>query len=841
MFTFLIQYSPNIAFFIEAFTFILSKYNFKDAFFYFNEQRIFIKPLGLDYLTNSKKWIGLQKKWITLFFVYDYEANETLFYDYNSAYNRNIDIYFMPYSWYTKRLIYYNGAKPMQSKTGYERIFSCGKRIVSLINEREDIEIYSGGSALEMIDSNTRETINKIAPNGIPLPYEVDILFPIRIDNFAIVSLKKNSLSFGAIGGTFNIIAGEFTNLKKIDQISLVVPTTNNQYKVLVSENIDFIQALETPIIGNDISLSSGENFELKNIFENKDFDIQCSYPPINEIVDANGNIENPLLYGIELIDFPYFSGVFMFVKCDKNYTLEIPRGNTFGYRSPLGNVLWVTTAYSNFTLKMFSRDVPNVSSNYDNFFNNTILKYFWTTSRVSDADFAINNQTMILKIENVFYGPWINTKNSADIWGYISSVNLLDFVLQIEGETENGDIISSDWDKLVYLEQKIYKYTQVRVKVKINSGDEVDSLKDFIGSYLYFGNKAKPVKNEQELKYVTHLKTNYEITVDKDMSVNVVSNAYEKYSKSFEFYIIMSKLNGDVFRVVKLDSNVQSLSDSSINYTYQLTGFIRVISEIGYELISALIGDNLVESRIVITTSGFNQIQINLNDFPCRFSQVGYFTNLDYPIYEDAYIESERKGYVVGKYINGGYIKDKVRIEINSQEKIDETKGLLETEFNQYPTLLVSGSAFKEGIRMFKECFRLNNYMELESVIQIAIMLTPKWNKRENTYESNEYRFPNKLPVFKYLAMTCAKNETDISTGVDMCWKIDSTLAIERRGYIEPFMIRNKKRMKLNYQEYRRLPFYKITITQSSLSKANPPKYIFLYFSNYKISQNIY
>jgi hypothetical protein len=136
-------YVRNRQFFSEMFFFICNKYSVQDAYFVYNNQRIFIQKLSPQFFDNIINWDQFGFNHLQLWFIKDSWLADRQFY-YKSTNYQNVDMYFLPTNWHTCDAVFTENSgltKTIGDSTA--RLFSLGKTIISLINEAIEPEAYS--------------------------------------------------------------------------------------------------------------------------------------------------------------------------------------------------------------------------------------------------------------------------------------------------------------------------------------------------------------------------------------------------------------------------------------------------------------------------------------------------------------------------------------------------------------------------------------------------------------------------------------------------------------------------------------------------------------------------
>jgi hypothetical protein len=133
----------NTIFFSEMFYFICNKYSVQDAFFLYNNQRVFISKLSIPFFNNVINWDQFGFNQIQLWFIKDSFLADRQFY-YKTTSFQNLDIFFLPTNWHTCDAVFTeNSGLTKTIGDSSARLFAIGKTLISLINEAIEPEAYA--------------------------------------------------------------------------------------------------------------------------------------------------------------------------------------------------------------------------------------------------------------------------------------------------------------------------------------------------------------------------------------------------------------------------------------------------------------------------------------------------------------------------------------------------------------------------------------------------------------------------------------------------------------------------------------------------------------------------
>ncbi len=132
-----------VPWFSNMFFYICNKYSVKDAFFIYNDQRVFISKIGYDFFDKIINWDQFGLVYFQLWFIQKSFLSDRQYY-YKSNTFQNQDIYFLPTNWLTTDTIFTENCGLTQSLNNQTaRLFSLGKTIISYINEAIEPQAYS--------------------------------------------------------------------------------------------------------------------------------------------------------------------------------------------------------------------------------------------------------------------------------------------------------------------------------------------------------------------------------------------------------------------------------------------------------------------------------------------------------------------------------------------------------------------------------------------------------------------------------------------------------------------------------------------------------------------------
>ena len=259
--------------FYNDFKFLLNKYYLVDAYFIYLNQRIYVLSLNAEFFNNVANWLGIQQEIIIFTFIKQYQGNERLMYDYFTEYNQTKDIILLPLNWYTKRIIYWDGASLSRGiGNNYYNIFSTGRTTISYVHEGRLARPTSGGSTAVLQDSNGNQ-IRKLGPNGIPLPSPLNIIYPINFNGLAYVYVPSTTLPASLVftgGSGFNVTFTQSPFLatnstRSYEQNLQLTLWGDSANKVVTHTQLDYIQLFQDAFIGNEINPAPVSILPFKN------------------------------------------------------------------------------------------------------------------------------------------------------------------------------------------------------------------------------------------------------------------------------------------------------------------------------------------------------------------------------------------------------------------------------------------------------------------------------------------------------------------------------------------------------------------------------------------------
>lgn len=173
----LLPLKTKTSYFSNMYFFILNKYSVKDAYFIYNDQRVFISKLGYEYFDDIIGWDQFGICHLQLWFIQNsFLSSRQYFYKTNTY--QNEDIYFLPTNWITTDIIFTENSGLTKTIGGSSaRVFSLGKTIISYINEYIEPEAYSsvvpfrGEDGSYKIRANNQELSKRFSNTGNVVTY----------------------------------------------------------------------------------------------------------------------------------------------------------------------------------------------------------------------------------------------------------------------------------------------------------------------------------------------------------------------------------------------------------------------------------------------------------------------------------------------------------------------------------------------------------------------------------------------------------------------------------------------------------------------------------------------
>jgi hypothetical protein len=212
--------------FFQQYTTIKQQYSKIDAYFYYKRFKIFVSALPYDFFNYFFNVWSLGTGVITFRFVINNSLKNDQFYTSTSFQIPNIDVYYLPFNWWTTDLTYSDQAGLSRAAdNSFYRIYSIGYNVVSYCKGFTNPDIYSNPFAPQVYSRSTLNALPiKTAPNGKP------INSALPTDNKFSLALSTATPSYAYFRYIIAYVFGS-TPLLPIDQIYISYNQFIPQYK----------------------------------------------------------------------------------------------------------------------------------------------------------------------------------------------------------------------------------------------------------------------------------------------------------------------------------------------------------------------------------------------------------------------------------------------------------------------------------------------------------------------------------------------------------------------------------------------------------------------------------
>ena len=164
--------------FVNNYYFLLNKFECQDAVFYYYGQLIYVSTVGIEFFTYASSYVKIRKNFVVLHLMR--KANRAQFLEYQTGFENRF-VFFLPFNWFTRNVIFYGNAGNVYTGTGYYKIYSVGYTPISWIQERAPFDSYADPLAIQAVDRNNVAIPIKNRSNGYAIPNETatfNIIFP---------------------------------------------------------------------------------------------------------------------------------------------------------------------------------------------------------------------------------------------------------------------------------------------------------------------------------------------------------------------------------------------------------------------------------------------------------------------------------------------------------------------------------------------------------------------------------------------------------------------------------------------------------------------------------------
>lgn len=799
----IVDTSNNFIFnFFNCFNFLLDKYNFSDAYFIHQKQRIFVRQLGPDFFNNRESWLGLQQRYVVFNFVNRVTTNDHMFYDYTSSYFISRDIVFLPFNWYTRRFVYWDSSAIIRGRDGYFNIFSVDSTVLGYVNERSNLA-FSGGHALVMADSSGNLLTPKIFADGKVLELNnASVIYPIVTAGFNCVFVSED-------GGEINIYYGGdtsfnfvITNSSKFNSKFNIVDLQasirrdpavdySKDRRSITSKNLDFIQAIQPAIVGVSIVAQP-----------------LSTRPNPNLIIPTNDKFVPIPSYQ----KLPFFANI---------------KFNTYDF----ANNSYVQTEFRIWETKERGIAKSISSSSYDhiselNLYDNSLYYFELVGNFVAvsvQKTYAIPVEDNLFK----FYKYNIGDEESVKFQqGYIDN---------------NGSKVSST--------KHVFAYVSVNYRARKIAIFDESLVESYRGSFSYYTQSNQLIARDEYsslpevLAYFSVAKIvitiqnkslsdiNFEWFNDNKKNLVITPCTVERAgyqlrrsclsspvytSNNYSDVYLRTELPTDDFTVHFLwgqdnivnGSTIINSVETQVKFAGKSYCFVVFTNDPKSQAVEGLISSpNKYGSILKLSNSGDTEGKmITIVDFPSSDDVRGGVEDslFSYSI-EESGVYNNKQSYVVSTYPEKSS-KLNIKDETLLAKQYDEL--VLMSKNSPYPyKIVIADGGITKGIRMMKEAFRLFNYKSAENVVSFSVLLFPKWTFNNGYYYSNDFSYFNVslLPSLNYISfnsLNTVKNSFSV---------IYSDLGIESYNRQHPFCIQSAACKTVIHKKYQRKNNFKI------------------------------
>ena len=154
---------------------------------------------------------------------------------------------------------------------------------------------------------------------------------------------------------------------------------------------------------------------------------------------------------------------------------------------------------------------------------------------------------------------------------------------------------------------------------------------------------------------------------------------------------------------------------------------------------------------------------------------------------------------------------------------------------FQQAPTLLDTSQQMQAGVRIFREFFSIDAYLNQTNYVETSMLLTDLgWTSFKDSfnntmYQSVTFQMPSNFAYMRYVgayALNVDFSSPSLAPDVDQCIILSSTLCNYRRGYPQVLFVKNLRYAFMQWCE-------SLRPQQFALTSSAPVSSIFICFTN--------
>jgi hypothetical protein len=811
---------------------LLAKYNMIDAFFYHHRQRIFVSSMRSGFFSQFENWVGLQKTFICFIFVHKYDREGArLLYDYYSQYNVSKDVFYLPFNWYTRRLVYWDSAAQSRGLGGsYYNIFSCGYTPIAWVHESGNTAA-SGGSTLVLQDGSGNRYV-KHKPDGTPIPAGgYNVQFPVNFSQLIYQNLPNKTSN---IQYQTNIDDTSTSNYVLQTEVITSSQQFNNDIDLVVTQF-------------RDPSLPFNENSRLLNLDNNVDY--------IQSAQDAFLGFEMTAIPIGGSTPPPIPNTAFSFQPSQRTLPPQVgdtvqgklEGGGMFSFHASLTGMLISYEA-------IFQRPNPDY-----NFVGGTPGYYFATNDPSYTRDYQVESP----QVQNVYSSIFVSPQEFVIVYD-TAHTHPFDTYSQVDAYHIQLDIATGNLpsgDIAVFL-----PYNQVQQNYQFATKIVKNGTSQVISEYSFFAKRIEWSGNNTAISILIRRGTGDITPVDVDVYKALPEQPF--YSPPLDdiptfdgppeplWAVTQSPLQ-NVFspgRIIGRTDLVYpqqarvylatTINGISLSEVFLVTNAAQVFTTTATQFVVIVYATSQEGAQYVTHPATFgedffsqlahyeNETILNVTDFGCEASMFNGLNGIyqgNYPVYESAIYPPESADSAANPFLFGitKYLPHNENVGDNVEYLINDAT-VTESIYNQlsaesaggnYPyEFSINALTISNGIRMFRQAFNMQSYLNAETIIPITILtqctFTPVAGDPTTLISQNLY-FPNNMPHYDYM---CAMILNDVNYSIP--W-IRCSMATKTYGESPPLMVQSRTYRKLMMRPFQKEQRFSFTIQAGAISTA--------------------
>ena len=152
---------------IEAYNTWQNLYSFKDSFFYYNRQQVFLSAFKnkIAFFQTLAGFIAIGNNYLVLEGTRQNPKGQ--YTEYYPSFN-STEIFFQPFNWFGTEVIYYENAGDIKANNNFFKVFSIGHEPISFVRETGVYDTYCSPVPIGGLDSSLVPLPKKSVSNGLP-------------------------------------------------------------------------------------------------------------------------------------------------------------------------------------------------------------------------------------------------------------------------------------------------------------------------------------------------------------------------------------------------------------------------------------------------------------------------------------------------------------------------------------------------------------------------------------------------------------------------------------------------------------------------------------------------